>query len=93
MTNYLVYSVDTGVCINVIAYDGESDYDPGPGLALDDDPSGLAGIGWVKTAAGWAPPPPEPIVVPESSEPIVMTREQMVSEFEAWLASRDAPSA
>ena len=84
---YLVYDVATGVCVNTIVYDGVSPYYPGPGLALDDDPSGLAGIGWVKTAAGWTPP--DNTVAADSQEPTVITREQMFSEFETWLASRN----
>lgn len=82
---YIVYDIATGVCVNTIVYDGVSPYDPGPGLALDDDSSGLVGIGWVKTAAGWIPPD----TTTDAQEPTVITREQMFSEFEAWLALRN----
>lgn len=53
---YIVYDIETGVCVNTIVYDGVSPYDPGPGLALDDDPSGLVGTGWVKDGNNWFPP-------------------------------------
>ena len=57
---HLVYDVNTGVCENVILYDGTSEFDPGEGKALEIIPAGSsAWIGWKRESAGiWIEPTP-----------------------------------
>ena len=57
---YLVYEKETGLCVNVIIWDGESPYDPGDGLEVEIMPAGsLAWVGSVKQQDGAWPAPPE----------------------------------
>lgn len=62
---YLVYRIKDGVCVNVILWDGESEYNPGNGFALEIIPPGsLAWTGWVRQPDGeWV----EPITEEEAS--------------------------
>lgn len=69
---YLVYEEETGLCVNVIIWDGVTDYNPGEGLAVEIVPEGsLAWAGWTRIAKGeWEPPaevevPLDPPVVEE----------------------------
>lgn len=58
---HLVYDVNTGICENVIVYDGVSEFDPGEGKALEVIPAGSsAWIGWKREADGnWRELTPE----------------------------------
>ena len=50
---HLVYDIETGVVENVILYDGTSDFNPGPGKAVEIIPAGSsAWIGWKREAEG-----------------------------------------
>lgn len=57
---YLVYEVETGLCVNVIIWDGVTPYDPGEGLAVEIVPEGsLAWAGWTRQSEGvWIEPEP-----------------------------------
>lgn len=58
LKRYLVLDTD-GTVVNAIAWDGESPYDPGDGLALELVPAGsYAGIGWRKVGGDFLPPEP-----------------------------------
>lgn len=65
---YLVYEKETGICVNVIIWDGETEYNPGEGLELEIVPAGsLAWAGWTRVSKGnWEPP--EEIEQPQESE-------------------------
>jgi hypothetical protein len=55
---YLVYDTTTGICENVILYDGTSEFDAGIGKAVEIIPAGSsAWISWKREAAGvWTEP-------------------------------------
>ena len=55
---HLVYDTTTGICENVILYDGSSEFDPGVGKAVEIIPAGSsAWIGWKREAEGsWTEP-------------------------------------
>lgn len=63
---YLVYEIETGLCVNVIIWDGVTDYNPGEGLALEIVPAGsLAWAGWTRISEGeWQ----EPEIIEETLE-------------------------
>lgn len=58
MKKYLVYRLSDGECINVINWDGVSEYNPGEGYALEIIPAGsYAWTGWKRITEGnWTPP-------------------------------------
>lgn len=66
MNRYAILD-DDGFVVNVILWDGESEYDPDGNLRLLPDDSGV-GIGWQRVGRRWtAPPePPEPIAPVEA---------------------------
>lgn len=64
---YLLYRQVDGVCVNVVLWDGQTNFDPGEGLALELIPAGSrAWIGWARSTDGsWVePPPPDPVEAP-----------------------------
>lgn len=58
MKKYLVYRIEDGLCVNVINWDGISNYDSGDGYALEIIPAGsYAWIGWTRVSEGnWTAP-------------------------------------
>lgn len=51
-----------GKVVNVILWDGKTEYDPGEGVELVELPAG-AGIGWSYVKGEFAAPPPPPEVI------------------------------
>ena len=58
MKKYLVYRITDGECVNVINWDGVSNYNPGDGYALEVVPAGsYAWTGWKRISEGiWEQP-------------------------------------
>ena len=70
---FLVYNVHSGICTNVILWDGLRQFRPNPGEAREIVPAGSrAGIGWRRVRNGvWDEPPPPPPPEPEPEpEPV-----------------------
>jgi len=59
LKRYLVYQITDGLCVNCIVWDGESEYNPGDGLAVELVPAGsFAAVGWTRISEGeWQEPP------------------------------------
>lgn len=56
--NYLLVDGD-GFATNAVLWDGETEYEPGEGLTLIEQPDGI-GIGWHRDGDDWiAPEEPE----------------------------------
>jgi hypothetical protein len=55
---YLIYEMETGLCVNAVVWDGVSFYEPGDGLAVEIVPAGSqAWIGWTRTGVeSWVSP-------------------------------------
>ena len=52
--NYLVVD-ESGEVVNIILWDGETQYDPGEGRTVLVQPEGV-GIGWRRDGDGWTAP-------------------------------------
>lgn len=65
MSRYLVINIETQTVDNVIQWDGDSEYDPGPNYELklvsSSFDSDLPWIGWTRNANGEFVPPPDPV--------------------------------
>jgi hypothetical protein len=62
MSSYLVID-ENGFCVNAIAYDGVSPYDPGEGLSIVPwDEMVRPWVGWRLVDGQWHGPPQEPEV-------------------------------
>jgi hypothetical protein len=57
---YLVYQIADGLCTNCIVWDGESEYNPGDGFAVELVPAGsFATTGWTRISESeWQEPAP-----------------------------------
>lgn len=68
---HLVYDKTTGVCENVIIYDGVSEFDAGNNKAVEIIPAGSsAWIGWKRESEGnWRERTAEEIAADESPNP------------------------
>ena len=67
MKKYLVYRIADGECVNVINWDGVSNYKPDDGYALEIIPAGsYAWAGWKRISEGnWV----EPDTMTETEQP------------------------
>lgn len=67
---HLVFDLETGIAENVILYDGTSEFDPGPGKAVEIIPAGSsAWVGWKREDVGsWRERTPEELALDAPTE-------------------------
>lgn len=89
MGNYCVIDIASAIVINVIIWDGESEWSPPDGCIAV--PSAVAGIGWTYKEGEFTPPPVEPPTPAEllaSQSAILQSANQLAAAQKTALTNR-----